>query len=111
MRSDAVGQRAVPFADSGVDPRVSGLSAAVDRLRIELDAYPAQLRDRYSAEEELDVLEEQVAEGVPAAAELRGSLLLILGAVGSVSALSDALTGLRKAIELFGDPSEFHRVN
>ncbi|WP_309237893.1 DUF5955 family protein [Streptomyces albidus (ex Kaewkla and Franco 2022)] len=99
------------MADSGVDPRVSGLSVAVNRLRAELDAYPAQLRDRYAAEEELDVLEEQVADGAPVPTELRQSLLLLVAAVGSVSALSEPMTELRKAIELFGDPSEFRRVN
>ncbi len=111
MRSDAVGQRAIPAVDSGQDPRISGLSAAVARLRGELDAYPAQLRDRRAAEDELDALDAQVAEGGPTAEGLRHSLLQILAAIGSVSALSEPLSALRNAIELFGEPSGFRRVN
>lgn len=111
MRSDAVGQRAIPVVDSGQDPRVAGLSAAVSRLREELDAYPAQLRDRRAAEEELAALDAQLADGGPTAEGLRHSLLLVLAAIGSVSALSEPLSGLRNAIELFGEPSGFRRVN
>jgi uncharacterized protein DUF5955 len=106
-----VGQRAVPVADSGEDPRVAGLSAAVARLRAELDAYPVQLRDRHAAEEELSALDVHVARGAPAVEGLRHSLLLIVAAVGSVSALAEALSALRNAIELFGEPSGFRRVN
>lgn len=111
MRSDAVGQRAIRVADAGPDPRVAGLSAAVARLRAELDAYPARLHDRRAAEEELDALDTHIAEGVPAAEGLRHSLLLIVAAVGSVSALAEALAHLRNAVELFGEPSGFRRVN
>ncbi|OEU91632.1 hypothetical protein DB35_09190 [Streptomyces abyssalis] len=111
QRSDAVGQRVIPAADRGEDPRVAGLSAAVARLRAELDAYPAQLHDRHAAEDELTALDGQVASGAPTAEELRHSLLLTVAAVGSVSALADALSGLRNAIELFGEPSGFRRVN
>jgi hypothetical protein len=111
VRSDAVGQRAIRVPDAAEDPRVSGLSAAVARLRAELDAYPARLHDRRAAEDELDALDVQIAEGVPSADGLRHSLLLIVAAVGSVSALADALSGLRNAVELFGEPQEFRRVN
>lgn len=111
MRSDAVGQRAVPVADSGEDPRVAGLSAAVARLRAELDAHPAELRDRSAAEDELAALDAQVADGGPTAEGLRHSLLQVVAAIGSVSALGEALSGLRNAIELFGEPSGFRRVN
>jgi hypothetical protein len=111
VRSDAVGQRPASVTDSGPDPRVTGLSVAVDRLRGELNAYPAQLRDRRAAEDELDALDVQAAEGAPTATELRSSLLLIVAAVGSVSALSEPLADLRKAIELFGGPTAFRRVN
>ncbi|GGO44303.1 hypothetical protein GCM10012287_09570 [Streptomyces daqingensis] len=111
VRSDAVGQRSATVTDSGADPRVAGLSKAVVRLRSELDAYPVQLRDRHAAEDALDVLEEQVEAGVPAADVMRHSLLLIVAAVGSVSALSEAMTSLRQAVELFGEPAQFRRVN
>ncbi|NLU72747.1 hypothetical protein HCC61_08685 [Streptomyces sp. HNM0575] len=111
VRSDAVGQRAIRVADGAEDPRVAGLSASVARLRAELDAYPARLHDRQAAEDELDALDTQVAGGAPAAEGLRHSLLLIVAAVGSVSALAEALSSLRNAIELFGEPSGFRRVN
>ncbi|QPP05886.1 hypothetical protein G4Z16_05160 [Streptomyces bathyalis] len=110
-RSDAVGQRAIPVADSGEDPRVAGLGAAVARLRAELDAYPAQLYDRHAAEDELAALADQVAEGIPTTEALRSSLLQIVAAIGSVSALADALSALRNAIELFGEPLGFQGVN
>jgi hypothetical protein len=106
-----VGQRTATVADSGIDPRVSGLVVAVHRLRAELDAYPAQLRDRHAAEDELDALDAKAAEGAPVAAELRTSLLQIVAAVGSVSALSGPVADLRKAVELFGEPVGFRRVN
>lgn len=112
LRSDAVGQqRAIPVADGGEDPRVAGLGAAVARLRNELAAYPAQLHDRRTAEDELAALDAQLAEGAPTLEGLRHSLLLIVAAVGSVSALAQALSGLRNAIELFGEPSGARRVN
>lgn len=103
MRSDAVDRR-VPVTDAGEDPRVAELGKAVARLRAELDRYPALLRDRRTAEEELDTLAALVGGGAPPAARLRHSLLLIAAAVGSVSALSDALAELRRAVELFGEP-------
>lgn len=111
MRSDALGQGTATVTDSGDDPRVAGLGKAVARLRAELDGHPAQLRDRDAAVEGLDALDVQLAEGAPTVGVLRQALLLIVAAVGSVSALSDALTDLRKAIELFGEPAEFRRVN
>lgn len=111
MRSDAVGQRSATVTDSGEDPRVAGLSRSVTRLRAELDAYPAQLLDRHAAECELDLLDAQVAAGAPTAVALRHSLLQIVASVGSVSALSEALADLRKAVELFGEPTPFRRLN
>lgn len=81
------------------------------RLRAELDAYPARLHDRHAAEDELAALDTQAAGGSPTAEGLRHSLLLIVAAVGSVSALADPLSSLRNAIELFGEPSGFRRVN
>jgi hypothetical protein len=111
VRSDAVGQSSATVTDSGEDPRLAGLSKAVARLRSELDAHPAQLRDRHAAEDELDVLDAQVAAGVPTTEALRHSLLQVVAAVGSVSALSEALAALRGAIELFGEPGSVRRVN
>lgn len=111
MRSDAVGQRAAPVAGSVEDPRVTGLSVAVIRLRSELDGYPSPLCDRATAEDALDALAVQAATGTPVAAGLRHSLLLLAAAVGSVSALSSALAELRRAIELFGEPPAFQRTN
>ncbi|MTE21562.1 hypothetical protein F0L17_21090 [Streptomyces sp. TRM43335] len=86
------------------DPRVLGLRRAITRLHRELAGYRARLADRQIAEEELAAVETMAREGVPEVARLRGSLLLIAGAIGSVSALSEALTEVRKAVELFGAP-------
>ncbi|UNT01297.1 DUF5955 family protein [Streptomyces tubbatahanensis] len=88
--------------DTGVDPRVEALRSAVHRMRRELDAYPAELRDRREAERELDVLAASVHSGAPATEELRHSLLLLAAAVGSVSALALPLAAVREAVELFG---------
>lgn len=110
-RSDAVEQRAIPVAGGGDDPRVAGLSTAVARLRAELDAYPARLYDRHAAEDALSALAARAAEGAPTAEELRNSLLHIVAAIGSVSALAEPLSALRNAIELFGEPLGFQRVN
>ncbi|NJQ03864.1 hypothetical protein HCK00_25955 [Streptomyces sp. PLAI1-29] len=78
------------------------LCAAVSRLRRELAGHPADLRDRGAAEEELAALDAMVAAGVPEVPCLQRSLLLITGAVGSVSALAPALAEVRHVIELFG---------
>ncbi|MEU6120122.1 DUF5955 family protein [Streptomyces sp. NPDC047117] len=85
------------------DPRVEALRVAVARLRRELAAYPAELPDRGAAEEELATLDAMVTGGTPEVPRLRRCLLLIAGAVGSVSALSPTLTEVRKVIDLFGD--------
>ncbi|MGH3314044.1 MAG: DUF5955 family protein [Streptomyces sp.] len=111
MRSETVGQCEVPDVDGREDPRVAELRAAVTRLRAELDDYPAQLRDRRTAEDELDTLAALVGTGAPPAAGLCRSLLLIAAAVGSVSALRAALADLRNAVELFGEPRPVQRVN
>jgi hypothetical protein len=102
-----VGQHAAPVAeDSGEDPRVAGLTAAVARLRSELAAHPADLPDRGAAEEELDSLDAQVAENDgPTVETLRASLLQVQACIGSVSALAEPMLSLRKAIELFGEPT------
>ncbi|WP_208105636.1 DUF5955 family protein [Streptomyces sp. GC420] len=88
----------------GEDPRVTGLRTAVSRLRRELAAHPADLPDRCIAEEELAALHAAAAGGTPEVPRLRRSLLLVAGAVGSVSALADALADVRRAVELFGEP-------
>ncbi|MCM2392790.1 DUF5955 family protein [Streptomyces sp. CWNU-1] len=89
-------------AESGVDPRASALGAAVSRLRRELAGHPAQFADRDIAEDELAVLAAMVADGQTEVARMRRSLLLIAGAIGSVSALADALMQVRTAVDLFG---------
>ncbi|MCZ7457111.1 DUF5955 family protein [Streptomyces sp. WMMC940] len=89
---------------SGEDPRVTELRAAVARLRRELAAHPAEFADRGIAEDELAAMDAMALSGVPEIRRLRRSLLLIAGAVGSVSALAAGLTNVRNAVELFGEP-------
>jgi hypothetical protein len=91
-------------ADRERDPRVAELLDRVEQLRCALAAHPAHLADRQAADEELTALAALARGRAPGVAELRSSLLLIVGALGSVSALSDALGGLRRAVELFGRP-------
>ncbi|WP_344324446.1 DUF5955 family protein [Streptomyces macrosporus] len=86
------------------DPRVVELHRAVTRLRRELAGYRACLADRAIAEEELAAVDAMVRAGEPEVARLRHSLLLIAGAIGSVSALAEALGEVRNAVELFGRP-------
>ncbi|MEU7033028.1 DUF5955 family protein [Streptomyces sp. NPDC046237] len=99
----SVGQRRVTTG-SGVDPRVVELRAAVSRLRRELAGHPAEFTDRGIAEDELAALDAMAVSGVPEVRRLRRSLLLIAGSIGSVSALSNGLTSVRQAVELFGEP-------
>lgn len=75
---------------------------AVGRLRRELACYRVQLSDRQIAEEELAVLDSHTACGVPSVPRLRRSLLVVAGALGSVSALSAPLAQVRRAIDRFG---------
>ncbi|NKQ26199.1 DUF5955 family protein [Streptomyces galbus] len=98
----SLGQR--PVTGSENDPRVTGLRTAVSRLRRELAALPADFPDRATAEDELAALAAMAAHGVPEVPRLRGSLLLIAGAIGSVSALAGGLSDVRHAVELFGGP-------
>jgi len=86
------------------DPRVIELRRAVSRLRRELAGYRAQLADREIAEDELAAVDTMVREGAPEVTRLRRSLLLVAGAIGSVSALAEALAEVRNAVELFGEP-------
>ncbi|KUN88821.1 hypothetical protein AQJ64_02400 [Streptomyces griseoruber] len=89
---------------SDKDPRVVELRSAVSRLRRELAAHPAEFRDRDIAEEELAALDAMAAGGAPEIPRLRRSLLLIAGAIGSVSALTRGLTQVREAVDRFGGP-------
>nr|WP_308433627.1 DUF5955 family protein [Streptomyces hiroshimensis] len=86
------------------DPRVSELRDAVSRLRRALAGHPAPLPDRDVAEDELAALDAMARAGDPEISRLRRSLLLVAGAVGSVSALSPALTEVRHAVDAFAPP-------
>ncbi|MET9458290.1 DUF5955 family protein [Streptomyces canus] len=86
------------------DPRVAELRTAVSRLRRELAAHPAEFPDRGIAEDELAALAAMTIDGTPEIPRLRRSLLLIAGAIGSVSALSRGLTDVRNAVESFREP-------
>ncbi|ANP50436.1 hypothetical protein AVL59_13130 [Streptomyces griseochromogenes] len=88
---------------SGEDPRVVELRTAVSRLRRELAALPSEFPDRGIAEDELATLAAMAAGGLPETPRLRSSLLLIAGAIGSVSALARGLSDVRQAVDLFGE--------
>ncbi|MFJ8535421.1 DUF5955 family protein [Streptomyces sp. NPDC093591] len=90
---------------SDEDFRVAELRTAVSRLRRELAAHPADFPDRGIAEDELAALAAMTVDGVPETPRLRRSLLLIAGAIGSVSALSRGLSDVRDAVDLFGEQS------
>ncbi|MFF8411181.1 DUF5955 family protein [Streptomyces omiyaensis] len=96
----SVGQRRV--TGEAVDPRVAGLRSAVARLRRELAGHRVEFADRGIAEDELAALDAMAAGGAPEVWRLRRSLLLVAGSLGSVSALSEGLAGVRHAVELFG---------
>lgn len=98
----SLGQR--PVTGSDEDPRVAELKSAVSRLRRELAAHPAEFPDRGIAEDELAALAAMTVSGTPEIPRLRRSLLLIAGAIGSVSALATSLSAVRSAVELFGEP-------
>ncbi|MEU0009238.1 DUF5955 family protein [Streptomyces sp. NPDC006314] len=100
----SLGQR--PVTGSGEDPRVAELRTAVSRLRRELAAHPAEFPDRAIAEDELAALAAMATGGIPEILRLRRSLLLIAGAIGSVSALAKGLSGVRQAVDLFGGPPQ-----
>ncbi|ARP73081.1 hypothetical protein LK07_28570 [Streptomyces pluripotens] len=94
------------MAGSDGDPRTAELWTAVSRLRRELAAHPAEFPDRDIAEDELAALAAMASGGVLLEIpRLRGSLLLIAGAIGSVSALARGLSEVREAVDLFGQPS------
>lgn len=80
----------------------TALHEAVGRVLRELAAHPADLPDRVAAEEELMLIDAMAVGGTPDVGRLRGSLLLVAAALGSVSALRDALADLRAAVDAFG---------
>ncbi|WP_330460609.1 DUF5955 family protein [Streptomyces sp. NBC_00820] len=84
------------------DPRVAELRSAVARLRRELAALPSEFPDRGIAEDELAALAAMITGGAPEIPRLRRSLLLIAGAIGSVSALARGLAELRAAMDVLG---------
>ncbi|AXG81083.1 DUF5955 family protein [Streptomyces paludis] len=97
----SVGQTSV--TEQGMDPRTVELGTAVSRLRRELAGYQNEFRDRAIAEDELAALAAMVAAGAPETARMRRSLLLIVGSIGSVSALAQPLMNVRNAVDLFGE--------
>ncbi|MGW8062449.1 DUF5955 family protein [Streptomyces ziwulingensis] len=92
-------------AAGGEEVRVAALRTAVSRLRRQLALLPADFPDRAVAEDELADLAAMTAHGVPEVPRLHRSLLLIVGALGSVSALARALADVRRAVALFGGPA------
>ncbi|WP_347877240.1 DUF5955 family protein [Streptomyces sp. 8K308] len=102
IRDDPVGWASAHAG--GTDPRVGALRVAIERLRRDLNGYSAALADRGSAEHHLALLSAAASDPAPEAVALRNALLMIAGAVGSVSALAPAVVQLRQAVELFGPP-------
>jgi hypothetical protein len=88
--------------DGRPDPRLVALRAAVTRLHRELYGHRADLPDRAVADEELAALAARLtAASAPEVSGLQYSLLVIAGALGSVTALGDALAEVRDAVERF----------
>jgi hypothetical protein len=103
-REGAEALREARDAEASHDPRVTGLRVAVSRLRRELAVYRGEFKDRGVAEDELAALAAMVEAGAPEIARMRRSLLLIVGSIGSVSALGPALMAVRTGVEVFGGP-------
>jgi len=97
----SVGQARV--TENSEDPRVMGLRVAVSRLRRELAVHPVEFRDRAIAEDELAALAAMAADGAPENSRMRRSLLLIVGSIGSVSALGPALMEVRIAVDVLAE--------
>ncbi|MDL5204606.1 DUF5955 family protein [Streptomyces sp. ALI-76-A] len=100
-------QRPVTGGDENL--RVVELRTAVSRLRRQLAAHPAEFPDRAIAEDELAALAAMTVDGAVDIARLRSSLLLIAGAIGSVSALARGLSEVRAAVDGFGGPPRGRR--
>ncbi|RPK89446.1 hypothetical protein EES46_15590 [Streptomyces sp. ADI98-10] len=98
----SVGQKRLTGSDE--DPRVAELRIAVSRLRRELAGLRNEFPDRQIAEDELAALDAMAVSGAPEIPRMRRSLLLIAGAIGSVSAVAAALRDVRNAVDLFGEP-------
>ncbi|WP_432054909.1 DUF5955 family protein [Streptomyces sp. bgisy022] len=99
----SVEQRRVAAGDHE-DPRVTELRTAVARLRRQLAAHPVEFPDRSIAEEELAALDALAADGGRDLPRLRRSLLLVAGAIGSMSALRRGVQDVRAAVELLAAP-------
>ncbi len=84
------------------DPRIAELRAAAAWLRHEMDLHRVAPPDRGAAEAELLALERRVASGELTVPALRGSLLALAGALGSVSALAAPFSAFHRAVEVFG---------
>ena len=109
MSNDLIGQsdRAPSVCDlrgagDRDDARILELRAAVGRLGRELAAFPRALPERQVALEELASLDDRAATGALTVPALRASLLVVAGALGSVSSLAPSLRRVRHAIDLFG---------
>ena len=88
--------------DGRSEPRLVALRAAVIRLHRELTGHRATLPDRAIADEELAALTARLmAASPPEVSGLQYSLLVIAGALGSVTALQDAFCEVRHAVERF----------
>lgn len=104
-----MGETRVRTTAWGASGAEAGLVSAVTRLEAELAAYRPDLPDRAVAEEELAALVRQAraARGPAGPADterLRRSLLLVVAALGSVSALAEPLGAVREAVEALAPP-------
>ncbi len=81
------------------------LASAVARLEAELAAYRSRLPDRAVAEDELGALRRlalaaEASHSLIDTERVRRSLLLVVAALGSVSALAEPLAAVRDAVEV-----------
>ncbi|MCZ7434308.1 DUF5955 family protein [Streptomyces sp. WMMC1477] len=97
-------QHPVETVAAAADPRAAALRSAVVRARRALAAHSGRLADREVADEQLARLEAMAAEGAVDVPALRQGLLQVVGVLGSLSALADAVRELREAVLLFGEP-------
>lgn len=107
LDDDRSGGAARTAADAVTRGMAAGarLASAVARLAAELAAYRTDLPDREVAEDELNALDRQALAAMEAPAlvdteRLRRSLLLVVAALGSVSALAEPLAAVREAVEV-----------
>ncbi|WP_431783522.1 DUF5955 family protein [Streptomyces chumphonensis] len=102
----STGAARTPRPAPAADPRKAALLSAVVRVRRALAVHPGWLADREVADEELARLQAVAGAGTVEVTALRHGLLLVVGALGSVSALTEPLRELRGAVALFGEPPE-----